>query len=904
MLTRNKLLIFSILVCIFFTNIYSQAEAEKVISNKQPKIKDLIIVFKMHFDIGYTDLAESVLYNYVTSMTDEALLSVNATSDLAENEKFIWTIPGWPMKYILENTTAERKIGVEKALKDGRFRIHGLPFTIETESSDLENLIRCLDFSTQISKKYNQPLPRDAKMTDVPSHSWILPTLLTNAGIKILHLGCNPGSASPDVPPLFWWEGPDGSRLLTFYWAEYYGSGLIPPENWKYSTWLAMIHTHENTGSPRPEEVAALMKEARQNFPGTRIKIGQLSDFYDAIMKENPEIPVIRGDMPDTWIHGYMSMPREVKKNKQIQRSVYQAQNLNTLNGIWTGNKNNYFEINRMVDKCAENMILFDEHTFGMAISHGQGGPFSYGDEFILNRARAYYDRIEASWREKASRIVTSEMIEKMLSSEVLQNLADAVKVNGKRIVVYNPHPWMRSGEVSMFMNIYKKDKKVTFLKDSVENKIIKVFNKDNLLKFFADNVPAMGYKTYIPAFDGEELTSANQLKIDEINNILENRFFRIKIDPERGIIVSCENKISGKEMVDQKNKYGFGEYIHEQFGQEDLKRYNDSYIKPGAHDWADQEMGRPYLDSDYCLNRSVKGRLSYRNEGNEVSATWFSEMPTEKSHRYSVTWILNENSPFIELLWNIENKQADSRPEAGWITLPFNIDDPSFHICRTGSIVDPLSDFISRTNHDYYFINTGLAITDRSGYGVGLNTPDAPAVSIERSGLYRFSRVYKPKVPTIFINLYNNQWGTNFTEWIEGSWSVRMFIWGIDNYDNEKGLVTPIEETRQPLVGWYSDGKSGNLPLRAEGISLSAKGILVTSFMPINNEDSYRLQLWEQSGKSGICEVSLPIKSVKTAALCNLRGEPIQEIEPIRVTNGRFSINYKSYQPLNLLLK
>ena len=79
-----------------------------------------------------------------------------------------------------------------------------------------------------------------------------------------------------------------------------------------------MIHTHENTGAPTPEDVAAVLKEAREKAPNARIRIGQLEDFYDALMKENPSLPVVKGDMPDTWIHGYMSMPKEVKINKAM----------------------------------------------------------------------------------------------------------------------------------------------------------------------------------------------------------------------------------------------------------------------------------------------------------------------------------------------------------------------------------------------------------------------------------------------------------------------------------------------------------------------------------------------------------------------------------------------------------
>jgi alpha-mannosidase len=41
-----------------------------------------------------------------------------------------------------------------------------------------------------------------------------------------------------------------------------------------------------------------------------KIRFGRPSDFADAIIAEkSADIPVIRGDMPDTWTHGQMTMP-------------------------------------------------------------------------------------------------------------------------------------------------------------------------------------------------------------------------------------------------------------------------------------------------------------------------------------------------------------------------------------------------------------------------------------------------------------------------------------------------------------------------------------------------------------------------------------------------------------------
>ncbi len=176
---------------------------------------EIIVVFKTHFDIGYTDLASNVLRKYRTTFMDDALEVVEQSRSLPKQQQFSWTIPGWPMHKILEDwpgQTAERKQRIKRAFQDGRFVVHALPFTTHTELLELSDLIHGLDYATRLTRGWEIDLPRDAKMTDVPSHSWVLPTLLRHAGVDFLHLGCNPASSSPRVPWLFWWEGPDGAR--------------------------------------------------------------------------------------------------------------------------------------------------------------------------------------------------------------------------------------------------------------------------------------------------------------------------------------------------------------------------------------------------------------------------------------------------------------------------------------------------------------------------------------------------------------------------------------------------------------------------------------------------------------------------------------------------------------------
>ena len=100
-----------------------------------PGVREVVVVFKTHFDIGYTDMAKNVVERYRTSMIDQALEVCDRNRDLPPEQQFAWTLPGWPMSQIMADwpgQTAERKARIEQALKEGRFVVHGLPFTTHT----------------------------------------------------------------------------------------------------------------------------------------------------------------------------------------------------------------------------------------------------------------------------------------------------------------------------------------------------------------------------------------------------------------------------------------------------------------------------------------------------------------------------------------------------------------------------------------------------------------------------------------------------------------------------------------------------------------------------------------------------------------------------------------------------
>ncbi|MBI4889986.1 MAG: hypothetical protein HY821_05120, partial [Acidobacteria bacterium] len=609
------------------------------LSAQKAPLREVIVVYKTHFDIGYTDLAANVVTKYRTTMIDDALAVVDASRKLPAEQQFVWTLPGWPMSQILwPGQDAARQARVLQAFREGRFVTHALPFTTHTESLELEDLVRGMRFSSNLAREAGLPLPRDAKMTDVPSHSWVIPTILANSGVEFLHLGCNSASSGPSVPRLFWWEGPDRSRVLTMYSHGGYGTGLVPPADWPYPVWLALIHTGDNHGPPRPDEIEKLLAEARSKLPGVKVRIGRLSDFRDALMQTRPQIPTVRGDMPDTWIQGIMSQPVATRRARNERPRIAALNSLDTLLRAWGADPGPRPDIALAYEKS----LLYGEHTWGM--DSKRYGERIYGDEWRQAEAAGRFRVMEESWDEHAAytRAVAEITVPNM--SRDLAALAAQVKPAGLRVVVFNPLPWARNGSVEV-------ETAAAGLQDAETRQSVPVQRIGTRLRFIARDVPPLGYKTYIPG------ASATASPPDAPENVIENSRFRVTLDPQQGAIRSIYEKSTARELVAP----GFGQYLYQRFGNNDIDTYTRAYLDLTLP-WAKPDMARRHVPLDETTVTRATG-LELKIERGPVTSTATLE---GKGIRLEVR--LDRDSPYIDLAWTIRNKQPDTAPEAGWL--------------------------------------------------------------------------------------------------------------------------------------------------------------------------------------------------------------------------------------------
>jgi alpha-mannosidase len=871
----------------------SPAPASSATTNSSP-VREIVVVFKTHFDIGYTDLASNVINRYRTTFADKALTVIDQSKNQPLDQQFVWTIPGWPFKEMIwPGQTPERRDKLVQAFKDGRLVVHAYAFNTETETMDLEDMVEGMTYSTNLTHENGLPLPRAAKFTDVPEQTWVLPTLLKYAGVNFLQIGCNGLSTPMQVPPLFWWEGPDGSRLLTSYSTQY-GTTLLPPKDWPYHTWLAMIVTQDNSGPPTTQDVNKLIQQAAKEMPGVKLKFGKMEDFYDAFMAEkNGNIPVVRGDMPDTWIHGLESMPIETKIGCNVRPLESAVATLDTelrAAGVDTA------PLAQTLASAYENTLLYSEHTFG---SRGQQpGGFWYGDAWKQKLADGTYTKFLKSFDEKRAYIHTAEKIVTAALDERMKLLAQNVDANGPRIVVYNPLPWERSGEIEIQLPLGG----FSGVRDLSNGKVLDAVTADGTkLRFFADAIPPSGYKTFQP-IAGQ---AAKEIPSTESGTI-ENEFFRLKVDATHGGVVSLVDLKTGRELVSAKDDNSFGSYLHERFAKTQVDAWVDEYARTAwglAPNGDFRKPVPPSLQEPYAALSLKNWTVTVQTSPLAKTIVLHSADAAPLAKSVTLKYTLPTGQPYLDTEWTIDDKTANPIPEGGWLCFPFNIEQPKFELSRLGSLIDPAKDIIDGGNRELFCLNSGMTVTGPDGYGVGLCPMDSPLVSLGEPGLWKFSMHDMPRAARVFVNLYNNQWNTNFPLWQDGSWNSRVRLWTVGGGDAEKNIITPSWEARSPLVAVYGDGAPGKIPVMKSGLQLSRRGVLVPLFGPDPYSNKTLLRVWEQAGQSGSLMVNLPAGISATKAVpVNLRGEPAGD--PVEIQNGAFSFDLGAFTPASFRLE
>ncbi|MBR6090095.1 MAG: DUF5054 domain-containing protein [Anaerolineaceae bacterium] len=674
-------------------------------------LKKIILVFKSHFDIGFTDLAENVIRNYGGKMLREVIETCRSTENMGDL-RYVWTMPSWPLRYIIDHCEPELKPELDRLIHNGQIVWHALPFTSHTDCCAPEEYAAALQYSRELSERYQKPYPISGKMTDVPGHGLMLPELLSQTGIRFLHLGCNEFATPPDVPCLFFWESPQGGRVLTMYSKGGYGTSLLPPKDWHFPVWMALMHTNDNCGPQTAGILTNLVEKARRAYPDAEIVCGTMDDFYREMKQcDLSSIPVINDDLADTWIHGIGSYPKEVsdlRHNRLKARRLHRSYAEHLLQG-----SDPIPEWNTLWNEYYEQTALFEEHTWGADVKTWLGPNRVYEKEvFLKERTSAPYRFMESSWDEQKRR---------------MQAASDTLD----RISLYFPQDLTEKKKLSEIR--YKKE----------ENRIT-----------------------------------------------AETDLYRICFRPSDGLIETVEDLQLGTVILKESNDHGVFSYQYDRAGIEDVTEFLRKYGYRFT-DWGILDYGRSkYPECEHlCFSPEFTGY-----EANSDSLRFWYRTK-ESSEQFGDCRSLSLTLTFpgdgdIDAVLNLDDKQASPFIEAGSFIIPL-AEESHYLLGRPCAVVDPEKQIIHCANHSFFCLENSVNASGRD-ITVTVTPQDTPLMAIGSSGLYEYEPEFpKSRSPELWFNLFNNMWGTNFPQWIEGNFSYRFTIRAAKPGENFKPLIT-----------------------------------------------------------------------------------------------------------------
>ncbi len=338
-------------------------------------IRTVIVVFKTHLDLGFTDFAAAVERLYFNDFFPRAVA-------LARECPFRWTTGSYILSRWLDSLSGAALREAEAAVAAGHLAWHALPFTFHSEllSPGL------LDAGLAISRRLDQRFGRmtiAAKMTDVPGHTRGIVPRLARAGVRFLHLGVNPFSQPVQVPRLFRWRAPTGDDVVVQYDPEDYGLVTALPGQ---TVALCLDHTGDNIGPPTLAAIVETYARLGRDFPSAKVVAGTLDDY--ARLLDTATLPVVTREMGDTWIHGVGSAPAKVAAYRELLRR----------------------REHEPPDEARDRRLLcVAEHTWGMGRvrldDYTHNTPAQLRELRTTDRCRV----VEASWREQAAYVQAAD---------------------------------------------------------------------------------------------------------------------------------------------------------------------------------------------------------------------------------------------------------------------------------------------------------------------------------------------------------------------------------------------------------------------------------------------------------------------------------------------------------------
>ena len=833
----------------------------------------------IHTDVGYTDLQERALEIHRRNL-DAAVARLSTHRDFRFTAECALQVLSY-----LENRSGEASDALLQAIRDGKVAWQALFANMLTGILDHETFARLVWPAGKLARERGLTFAT-AQITDVPGQTLTFPMLLAASGVKYLASGANPERAAPLLPAsargegtvypqLYYWEGPDGSRVL--HWrAHHYGDGArfgfdvgpdemghrlsdwllnqpaLLAQDWPYDTAL-LYGADWQDNAPLKEAMVANLEEFGHRYVFPRIVTGRPDEFFrDVERRYGPRIPVRRGETGTYWEDGAASTAAELAAFRAAQLAARAAEIL----ALWDDRVVPHDEdaVQNRRDRAANrvtmwrDLLLFGEHTWGADVS-------------VSNPTSR---QTVAQWEYKKRFIDAGAAAARDDLRDGLVRLGRATRA-GRGRLVFNAGAWERTDIARVPAGA---GKSCTY--EGREFPSVDLDDGDALVLF--REVPPLGYlamtegdrERRAPSSDGEvlEATAGG---------------FSVRIDPATGAIRSFSGP-DGKERVKPSQWSGLNQLVYALGGEHsalwtsgdrnDLKNPPQLSITQAKFVKCRREK-LPGIGVRLVVDRSLEGFPSLTS-----MVTLYDELP----------WIDIENHIV---------KTPTLSKEALYAAFPFAFTSPTVELEVPLGRMTVDRDQQPGSCRDWY-CHTHWVWLREGADGLLWSAPDTPLFTLNDLVRGAWRRSIVPD-GTLFAYAMNNYWHTNYAATQGGAATFRFRL----------SLLAPGDLTEPVRRGWtacdplyvspsYTNDTPGPLIAKDRALFYADKNVMIVGAKPADDGEGVIVKLLDVAGQTravGVWPAAYTFKLARRTNLVEQNGEAI----PVS-SDGRASLDLAAW--------
>ncbi|MEX0904253.1 MAG: glycoside hydrolase family 38 C-terminal domain-containing protein [Balneolaceae bacterium] len=851
----------------------------------------LFVTPRVHNDVGYTDLQPHV--NELDNRNTDRVLDV-----LDQYPSYVFNFEtSWLVDNYLESRTDYYKNKFLDYSVEGRAPVNALYLNLLTGLSSGEELYRATYYTYKLHRDHGIDF-NWASLTDAPSHSWFLPTLLTDVGVKGFVVGSNQTRApilrfsnlNEESP--FYWEGMNGEKIMKWYARSYlHLARLTRVGGWQgspnldimkvnvpqvleryrrenYAPDAIMIYGAYVDNALIPEDAdATIIEKWNDEFEYPKLVTASDADFYDYIDENfSDDLKTYRGGAGAYWEDGAASTSKATKKVQKAQEMLPMAETAAIFSSMLMPR---YSYKSELFSDIWKNILFYNEHTWGAFNAISQPDR-----EFVTRQ-----------WEIKENYANKADLSTCTVLTRSLNRVSQLFKVSGSTVFAYNWQPRVRTNPIELELNAGE------YLYDLEQEKPVEydvIYEKDGYrkIRFIAKDIPAMGYKGY----EIRSTDTPNAEREEIAGNIADNQFYRLTVDTETGGLISLYDKDSGKELVDEEASHSLNEYVYVS-GGEDTKIINHGMGVPPA----ELNLHKP---SDVKVIENTETSLGQRI----IVEARSKNTPVIRSE-----YRLYNDIKTIDII-NTVHKAATLEKEGVYFAFPFISEEPDVAYQIQNGWLRPNEDQLPGAAREWFTTQNLVRVND-GNYSIAWASPDAP--------LFTLTDINRGKWPThldidnghVFSYIMNNYWFTNYKASQEGEFTFSYAITSGEDLSREE-LAHFDADIRNPVIGypllstWAAGVEAEDRPLSAvKGKFFALKDSENLQFVTLKqaeDRNGWIVRLLETGGKAGETELSTELFDIDAAYLAN----GVEENQKtLSVENDVVKIPYKANRYITIRL-